>query len=103
MCFSLFELSILNLLHKASKLIPEPGNLFLARSNVSTVFSLFIPCLPAIDNSLFKCEISNSALCIIIFLSLILFLKNLIKKIIPTKEKILLKVNIKIWMKNNAC
>ena len=73
MCFSLFELSILNLLHRASKLIPEPGNLFLARSSVSTVFSLFISGLPAMDSSLFKCEISNSALCIIIFLSLIKF------------------------------
>ena len=36
-------------------------------------------------------------------LILMLFPKNLIKKIILTKKKILLKVNIKIWMKNNAC
>ena len=31
------------------------------------------------------------------------FQKDLIKKIILAKKKILLKVNIKIWMKNNAC
>ena len=31
------------------------------------------------------------------------FSKKFNKKIIPTKKKILLKVNIKIWMKNNAC
>ena len=31
------------------------------------------------------------------------FSRRLNKKKIPTKKKILLKVNIKIWMKNNAC
>ena len=31
-CFFLLELSILNLLHRASRLIAEPGNLFLATS-----------------------------------------------------------------------
>ena len=39
------ELSILNLLHKASRLIEEPGNLSLARDKVSTT-SLLISFLP---------------------------------------------------------
>ena len=46
MCFSLLELSILNLLHKASKLIPEPGNLFLANSSVSIIFELLHSIIP---------------------------------------------------------
>ena len=58
------ELSILYLLHKASKLIWEPGNLFLANDNVSTT-SLSILFFPAILSSLFKCDKSNSALWII--------------------------------------
>ena len=41
-CFSLFELSILNLLHNASRLIPEPGNLFRAISKVSITNSFEI-------------------------------------------------------------
>ena len=41
-CLSLFELSILNLLHKASRLTPDPGNLSLAISNVSRVFLISI-------------------------------------------------------------
>ena len=73
MCFSLFELSILYLLHKASKLIPEPGNLFLAISRVSITLLFNIFGLLISVSSLFKCAISNSALCIIIFLFLIKF------------------------------
>ena len=61
-CFFLLELSILNLLHKASKLIDEPGNLFLASSRVSITFSFEMFFLFIKDNSLFKCPISNSAL-----------------------------------------
>ena len=70
-CFSLLELSILNLLHNASKLIGEPGNLFLAISSVSIIFSFVIFSFPAIKSSLLIWAISNSALWIIIFLSLI--------------------------------
>ena len=50
-CFSLFELSILNFLHKASRLAPDPGNLSLATSKVSRVFLISILSLPAISNS----------------------------------------------------
>ena len=70
-CFSLLELSILNLLQRASKLVLDPGYLFLAISKVSIVFSIFISDFPAIASSLFKCDKSNSALCITIFLFLI--------------------------------
>ena len=61
-CFVLLELSILNLLQSASKLILDPGNLFLAISRVSITFSFDISFLFINDNSLFKCPISNSAL-----------------------------------------
>ena len=54
-------------MQSASKLIPEPGNLFLAISSVSTTFSLEIGFLFINKSSLFKWPISNSALCIIIF------------------------------------
>ena len=36
-CCVLLELSILYLLHKASKLVEEPGNLSLAKISVSTI------------------------------------------------------------------
>ena len=61
-CFSLFELSILYLLHNASKLTPEPGNLFLAISRVSIIFSFEIFSLFINESSLLRCPISNSAL-----------------------------------------
>ena len=60
-CFSLLELSILYLLHRASRLLEDPGNLSLAKTTVS-IISLLINSLPAIFNSLFKCDKSNSAL-----------------------------------------
>ena len=44
----------INLLHKASRLILEPGNLFLANSNVSIIFTVIIFFFPTKDNSLFK-------------------------------------------------
>ena len=69
MCLSLFELSILYLLHNASKLTGDPGNLSLAKTRVSTI-SLFIFFFPKIAYSLFKWLKSNSALWIISLLSL---------------------------------
>ena len=54
MCCVLFELSTLYLLHKASRLIGEPGNLSLAKASVSTTFSLINFSLPSNANSLFK-------------------------------------------------
>ena len=36
-CWTLLELSILYLLQRPSKLTDDPGNLFLARINVSTI------------------------------------------------------------------
>ena len=51
LCFSLFELSILNFLHKASRLTLDPGNLSLATSNVSKVLFISILPFPAISNS----------------------------------------------------
>ena len=50
MCCVLFELSILYLLHNASKLTEDPGNLSLAKINVS-IISLVIFFFPNIDNS----------------------------------------------------
>ena len=61
-CFSLLELSILYLLQRASRLMLEPGNLFLAISKVSITFSFDNFDLPIIPNSLFICDKSNSAL-----------------------------------------
>ena len=45
-CFVLLELSILNRLHKESRLIDDPGNLSRAKINVSTI-SFFISSLPS--------------------------------------------------------
>ena len=73
LCFTLLELSILNLLHRASKLILDPGNLFLAISNVSTTFAIDIFSFFIMDNSLFKWAMSNSALWITIFFPSIKF------------------------------
>ena len=61
MCCVLFELSILNRLHKASKLEGDPGNLSLDSVSVSTI-SLLIFFFPSKLSSLFKCPRSNSAL-----------------------------------------
>ena len=69
-CWVLFELSILYLLQRASKLIEDPGNLFLANIRVSTT-SLLIIFFPIIFNSLLRWDKSNSALCIINLLSFI--------------------------------
>ena len=52
MCLALFELSILNLLQRASKLKEDPGNFSLAKTSVSTT-SLLIGSLPSNFNSLF--------------------------------------------------
>ena len=49
-------------IHNASKLFPDPGNLFLAISRVSITFSFCIFFLLINDNSLLRCAISNSAL-----------------------------------------
>ena len=76
MCFSLLELSILYLLHSASKLLEDPGNLSLAKTTVS-IISFLIKSLPTILSSLFKCDKSNSRKRSI--------LRNFIKKILTKK------------------
>ena len=66
----LLELSILNLLQRASKLTWDPG--YLSRANVKvSIISFSILFFPNKLNSLFKWPISNSALCIISLLSFI--------------------------------
>ena len=65
-CCTLLELSIRYFLHKASKLIEEPGNLSLAKEIVS-IISFSILFFPIISNSLFKWAKSNPALWIINF------------------------------------
>ena len=53
MCFVLLELSILNRLHKESRLTDDPGNLSRAKINVSTI-SFLITSLPSKLSSLFN-------------------------------------------------
>ena len=76
LCFFLLALSTLNLLQSASKLIAEPGNLFLAISSVSITLSLGIVFLFIKESSLLRWPISKSALWIIIFLPSINFKKS---------------------------
>ena len=59
---ALIELSTRYLLHKASRLNGEPGNLSLAKARVSTALSLSNFFFPNNASSLFKCDRSNSAL-----------------------------------------
>ena len=75
MCLALFELSILNLLHKASKEFDVPGNLFLAisRESITEVLSIF--CLSILINSPLRNPKSKFALCIISFFPFINFKK----------------------------